>query len=80
MKNANLNLIQYINSVLSKNNEQGDDSNLFFTEVITLCKLGTHMKQVVSRPAAEVTGYLPLLINYGNHRLTSIPSIKLNKP
>ena len=43
-------------------------------------QLGTHTKQVVSRTAAEVTGYLPLVINYGNHRLTSIPSIKLNKP
>ena len=66
MKTAKLNLIQYINFVLGKNDEQGDI--LFFAEVITLCKfMRTHMKQVVSRPAAEVTGYLPLMINYGNH-------------
>ena len=78
MKTANLNLIQYINFVLGKNNGQGDDS--IFAEKITLCKfVRTHMEQVVSRPAAEVAGYLPLVINYGNHQLTSIPSIKLNK-
>ena len=51
---------------------------LFSAKVITLCKfVRTYMKQVMSRPAAKVTGYLPLEINYDNRRLTLIPSIKL---
>ena len=79
MKTANLNLIQYTNFVLGKKTNKV--MILFFAEVITLRKfVRTHMKPVVSRPAAEVTGYLPLVINYCNHRWTSIPSIKLNKP
>ena len=56
MKTANLNLIQYKNFVLGKNNGQGRDS-IFrrgdnFVQIVR-----THIKQVVSRPAAEVTGW-----------------------
>ena len=54
---------------------------LFFAKVITLCNfVRTHMKQVVSRPAAEVTGYVHLEVNWGDHRLTSIQSMKPDKP
>ena len=79
-ENCQPNLIQYINFVLRKNDDQG--LILLFAEVITsgLCKfVRTHMKQVVSRPAVEVTGYLSLEINYGNHRLMSILSVKPDK-
>ena len=79
MKTANLNLIQYIIFFLAKTTTKA--MILFFAEVITLCNfVRTHIKQAVSRPAAKVTGYLLLEINYGNHRLMSMPSIKLNKP
>ena len=61
MKNANLNLIQYINFVLNKNNEQGKDS--IFRRGDDFLQIGnSYMKQAVSRPAAEVTGYLPVVI------------------
>ena len=74
MKTANnlIQCIQYINFFfLAKTATKA--MILFSAEVmITLCKfVRTHIKQVVSRPAAEVTGYLPLEINYGDHRLTN---------
>ena len=68
MKTANSNLIQYIISFFVKTTNKVM-MILFFAEAITPCKfVRTHIKQVVSRPAAKVTGYLPLVINYGNHR------------
>ena len=64
MKTANLNLIQYINLVLGKKKTTTNAMILFFANEITLCKfVRTHMKQVVSRPAAEVTGYVPVEVN-----------------
>ena len=47
------------NFVLGKNNNQEHDT--FFAEVVTLYRF-MYKKQAVSRPAAGVTGYLPIEI------------------
>ena len=75
MKTANLNLTQYINFVLGKNNDQGHDS-IFHQGDDSFVQIRENSYET----SCVKANYLPLEINCGNHQLISIPSIKLNKP
>ena len=79
MKTVNLNLIQYINFVLGKNNEQGDDDSIFPRGYDFVQIHENSYETSCFEASCQGDRLLPLVINYGNHRLTSIPSMKLNK-
>ena len=62
MKTYNINVIQYINFVLSKDNGQCLDSSSHRGDKFVLIR-ADRMKQAVSRPAADANGHLSPEVN-----------------